>query len=69
MQVAHPVAGYGARRSGSGLIDWMTVRPGKLRTVNGVVGLEVPEPVLAGLEALHDAMAGGAPVGARMLAR
>ena len=65
VQVAHPVAGNRAGRAGRRLLRRVAVRRGQLWPLAVVVSLEVPEPVLARLEALDDGVAGRAPVGTR----
>ena len=64
-----PVLGHGAGWAGCRLVFGVVAGRGELRTGGVLVGLEVPEPVLARLEALHVAMVGRVEVGPRVLAR
>src|SRR5579859_7776674 len=62
-----PVLGDTAGRTGNGLVSGVMPRRGEPRADKIFPGLVVPEPVLAGLEALHDRMPGGLPVRGRVL--
>src|SRR6516165_2069878 len=56
MYVEPPVAWHAVLRSRDALVERMVLRRGEHRAVEGILGLVVPEPVLAGLEALDDRM-------------
>ena len=54
-----PVRGNPLRRTGDGLGRRVAVGRSEVGPLGPVVGLEVPEPLFAGLEAANDAMPGG----------
>src|SRR4051812_12685987 len=60
----HPIA-----RAGHGLLRWMGLGIGQRRAVGGLFGQVVPVPVLARLETLHEAVAGGPVVPRGVLGR
>jgi len=64
-----PILGHGAGWAGCRLVFGVVKWWDELRTGGVLVGLEVPEPVLAGLEALHLAMVCRVEVGPCVLAR
>src|SRR5579859_1056192 len=54
VQPAPPVFWYPAGGAGHGLIQWMVVRRAEGRAFEVLLPGVVPEPILAGLEALND---------------
>src|SRR5512144_243929 len=69
VQSLDPILRYGTGWTRSRLVLGVVTGRGKFRPGGVLVGLEVPEPLLAGLEALNVAMATVPEVGARVLAR
>src|SRR2546423_10302984 len=67
MEAILPVGRHATGRSGDRLIDWVVARRGEWGTVGVLLRGVVPEPVLAGLVALHDWMSGRGGMPARML--
>jgi hypothetical protein len=69
MEVALPVRRHAPGGSRRGLVQWMMLWWGELRTVVELIGAVVPEPVLAGFEAADQGMAGICGVVAGVLRR
>src|SRR5512135_3213910 len=69
VQSLDPIVGYGAGWTRSRLVLGVVTGRGEFRPGGVLVGLEVPEPLLARLKALNVAMAAVPEVGARVLAR
>src|SRR5512142_2979600 len=69
VQSLDPILRYGACWTRSRLVLRVVTGRGEFGPGSVLVGLEVPEPLLAGLEALNVAMAAVPEVGARVLAR
>src|SRR5262249_11474389 len=64
-----PIAGHAPGRARHWLVDRVAVRGSQARTLERLPSLEVPVPVLAGLEALNDGVPRLLRVPARMLIR
>src|SRR5436305_9363025 len=69
VDVGLPVAGYPAEWAGGRLVDRAMFGFGQLRAVVVLLGLVVPEPALARLEAAHQRMAGTRRMCAGVLGR
>lgn len=69
MNVELPVSGNAASRSGNWLAERVMGRRGQSRTGEGFLSLVVPEPLFVRFEALHNWMAGSAPVQRGVLRR
>jgi len=69
VKVPLPIWRHTALWTGHRLVEWVIGRRGQRGTVGILVGRVVPEPVLSGLEALHDGMLAGVRVLAGVLRR
>src|SRR5258707_6968746 len=67
--MALPVRWHAPGRSGHGLVERVVVRRSENGTLEELLGRVIPEPVLAGLEALDDRVAFSAGMPTRMLRR
>ena len=69
MEAIDPIGRNCADRTRHGLVHRVVVRRRELRTGDGLVGLEIPGPILARFEALDVSVPRVLPVRACMLAR
>src|SRR4029079_6281877 len=69
VEVTLPVPGHPTRRSGHRMVERVVVWRSEHGSLEVLLGGVIPEPVLAGLEALDDRMPGVGGVAARMLRR
>ena len=67
VQLALPVRWHAASRTRHGLAERMVMRRSEDGTLEHLLGRVIPEPVLAGLEALDDRMAFSGGMPARVL--
>jgi hypothetical protein len=67
MELLLPVVGHATRGSGHGLIDRVVLRLRQLGALAELIARVVVEPVLSGLEAPNDQMAGGGRMAAGVL--